>query len=404
MCEPCCYRDRHLVDPGAAAVVGPGRVALKCGLGHRRVVEDAAKGGCDASAICSRSIHAGWIEQRCLLPRAGRASPGRRAGRYAPARPWKSGPLRPAIEWHGWRRVLTIEGPLLSARRVIRTPISIIRLHKYRWIDRSLTGALTAATYPQRLDHLPSMRGSFREPMERRLSAFTRSTRARSFTPVSPFATAVRIRPGTTQLQALRARVRVFGSTSWPLAAQSRPVYFQQGGPPTFWMQGRRVGSPRHWLTRAIRASSLMLPIFGLAGTESPDEIEARPRLMALLDRLRRLAGVAMQLGQTPEDRWTLESKDRLDFGSLALSNPTWRGYRTRHIRNRRPVHFHGARTSSCTADRRDVSCGRLPDRRQCGAPAGRATAPARRNRSRYALRRLVGRGRGASGTSRLGR
>jgi 2-methylaconitate cis-trans-isomerase PrpF len=39
----------------------------------------------------------------------------------------------------------------------------------------------------------------------------------------------------------------------------------------------------------------------GLTGAESPDEIEARPDLMALLDRIRRIAGVAMGLGATPE-------------------------------------------------------------------------------------------------------
>lgn len=46
----------------------------------------------------------------------------------------------------------------------------------------------------------------------------------------------------------------------------------------------------------------------GLDGTELPDEIERRPDLMALLDRIRRVAGVAMGLGQTPE--------------SVGLSNP----------------------------------------------------------------------------------
>lgn len=39
----------------------------------------------------------------------------------------------------------------------------------------------------------------------------------------------------------------------------------------------------------------------GLTGTESPDAIEARPALMALLDRIRRLAGVAMGLAETPD-------------------------------------------------------------------------------------------------------
>jgi 2-methylaconitate isomerase len=39
----------------------------------------------------------------------------------------------------------------------------------------------------------------------------------------------------------------------------------------------------------------------GLEGTEAPDELEARPAAMALLDRLRRLAGVLMGLGPTPE-------------------------------------------------------------------------------------------------------
>lgn len=38
----------------------------------------------------------------------------------------------------------------------------------------------------------------------------------------------------------------------------------------------------------------------GLDGTESPGELEARPEVMALLDRLRRLAGVAMGLAPDP--------------------------------------------------------------------------------------------------------
>ncbi|HEV2896055.1 MAG TPA: PrpF domain-containing protein, partial [Actinomycetota bacterium] len=42
----------------------------------------------------------------------------------------------------------------------------------------------------------------------------------------------------------------------------------------------------------------------GLDGTESPDELEARPGVMALLDRLRRRAGVLMGLAPTP---WTVE-------------------------------------------------------------------------------------------------
>ena len=39
----------------------------------------------------------------------------------------------------------------------------------------------------------------------------------------------------------------------------------------------------------------------GLTGAETPDEMEARPGLMALLDRLRRAAGVRMGLAATPE-------------------------------------------------------------------------------------------------------
>jgi len=46
----------------------------------------------------------------------------------------------------------------------------------------------------------------------------------------------------------------------------------------------------------------------GLTGTELPDEIERRPGLMELLDRIRRVAGVAMGLATTPE--------------SVGLSNP----------------------------------------------------------------------------------
>ncbi len=45
-----------------------------------------------------------------------------------------------------------------------------------------------------------------------------------------------------------------------------------------------------------VRASD-----FGLTGTESPEAIEADDRLMALLDMVRRRAGVIMGLGDTPE-------------------------------------------------------------------------------------------------------
>ena len=40
----------------------------------------------------------------------------------------------------------------------------------------------------------------------------------------------------------------------------------------------------------------------GLAGTESPDEIEATPGLMDRLDRIRRAAGVLLGMGKTPQD------------------------------------------------------------------------------------------------------
>src|SRR4029079_7632034 len=39
----------------------------------------------------------------------------------------------------------------------------------------------------------------------------------------------------------------------------------------------------------------------GLTGAESPDAIEARADLMALLDRIRRIAGVAMGLAATED-------------------------------------------------------------------------------------------------------
>jgi 2-methylaconitate cis-trans-isomerase PrpF len=40
----------------------------------------------------------------------------------------------------------------------------------------------------------------------------------------------------------------------------------------------------------------------GLDGTEAPDELEARPQVMAVLDRLRRRAGVLMGLATVPDD------------------------------------------------------------------------------------------------------
>jgi 2-methylaconitate cis-trans-isomerase PrpF len=41
---------------------------------------------------------------------------------------------------------------------------------------------------------------------------------------------------------------------------------------------------------------------FGLEGTESPDQIEAHPEIMARLEKLRRAAGVLIGLGKTPQD------------------------------------------------------------------------------------------------------
>lgn len=56
----------------------------------------------------------------------------------------------------------------------------------------------------------------------------------------------------------------------------------------------------------------------GLTGAESPEEIEARPELMALLDRIRRIAGVAMGLGATPEAVGLASPRIALVAGPLA--------------------------------------------------------------------------------------
>jgi 2-methylaconitate cis-trans-isomerase PrpF len=42
------------------------------------------------------------------------------------------------------------------------------------------------------------------------------------------------------------------------------------------------------------------MAIPGVAGTGAPDELEARPEVMALLGRLRRRAGVLMGLAPDP--------------------------------------------------------------------------------------------------------
>ncbi|MCO6414616.1 PrpF family protein [Siccirubricoccus sp. KC 17139] len=56
----------------------------------------------------------------------------------------------------------------------------------------------------------------------------------------------------------------------------------------------------------------------GLTGVESPDAIEARPELMALLDRIRRIAGMAMGLGATPEAVGLASPRVALVAGPLA--------------------------------------------------------------------------------------
>jgi 2-methylaconitate cis-trans-isomerase PrpF len=56
----------------------------------------------------------------------------------------------------------------------------------------------------------------------------------------------------------------------------------------------------------------------GLTGAESPEAIEARGDLMALLDRIRRLAGVAMGLGATPEAVGLASPRVALVAGPLA--------------------------------------------------------------------------------------
>ncbi|WP_149538784.1 2-methylaconitate cis-trans isomerase PrpF family protein [Siccirubricoccus phaeus] len=56
----------------------------------------------------------------------------------------------------------------------------------------------------------------------------------------------------------------------------------------------------------------------GLTGGESPEEIEARTDLMALLDRIRRIAGAAMGLGATPEAVGLASPRVALVAGPLA--------------------------------------------------------------------------------------
>lgn len=64
---------------------------------------------------------------------------------------------------------------------------------------------------------------------------------------------------------------------------------------------------PGHGRLRATLVDAANPAVFvaaeelGLTGAESPEAIEARADLMALLDRIRRAAGVAMGLGATPE-------------------------------------------------------------------------------------------------------
>jgi 2-methylaconitate cis-trans-isomerase PrpF len=73
-------------------------------------------------------------------------------------------------------------------------------------------------------------------------------------------------------------------------------------GAPTDWLDAGADGRFRASMVDASNPCVFFdATAFGLTGTESPDVIEASPALMALLDRLRRLAGVAMGLGDTPE-------------------------------------------------------------------------------------------------------
>ncbi len=56
----------------------------------------------------------------------------------------------------------------------------------------------------------------------------------------------------------------------------------------------------------------------GMTGSESPEEIEARPELMALLDRIRRVAGVVMGLATAPEGVGLAAPRIALVAGPLA--------------------------------------------------------------------------------------
>ena len=56
----------------------------------------------------------------------------------------------------------------------------------------------------------------------------------------------------------------------------------------------------------------------GMTGAESPEEIEARAELMALLDRIRRVAGVAMGLAAAPEGVGLAAPRIALVAGPLA--------------------------------------------------------------------------------------
>ena len=71
----------------------------------------------------------------------------------------------------------------------------------------------------------------------------------------------------------------------------------------------------------------------GLSGAESPDAMEGDAALMALLDRVRRAAGVAMGLGATPEAVGLGQPARRRRRGAARRPHPGRAGARSRRAR-----------------------------------------------------------------------
>ena len=160
-------------------------------------------------------------------------------------------------------------------------------------------GNLSSAVGPFAIDE-----GLMSNAARRRSSscASIRSTPTGSSMPACPSKAGGRRSRATTQLPAFPARAPASGSIFSIPAARSpasccRPARCASRSS----SPGTQRRSTSRSSMRPCRSSMSRRPRSALTGAESPDEIEAKPGVMALLDQIRREAGVRIGQGATPE-------------------------------------------------------------------------------------------------------